>query len=325
MSILTSDQISQVIDRELNNCKQSFILITAYCKLPALEHLDTLILGKEIEKTLIVRMHPLDVLKSSTDIDVCKYCLDNKWTILFNGRVHAKLYLFDKARFVIGSANATNSGLSIDCEGNYEMAVMCDADVDDCLKVEKLIKESTQINESIYLRMKEYIDSLRKRIIPDPIIYWPESILYQSVQAYAPFSVEDFPPNSSPFEDYSKTKMFLKTDSVSDKDSIKQAFSKTKCYQWLVSLLREDENHYKQYGPIRREDLTGKFVEEETKETVTKCLTNLQEWLKELEMPDIGVYQPNYSHIFYLRDSVSPEEIDKQHEKKKADRRSRSM
>ncbi len=325
MSILISNQISQALDGELNNCKQSFILITAYCKLSALGHLDSLILGNGIEKTLIVRMQPLDVLKRSTDLDVCKYCLDNDWTILFNKRVHAKLYLFDKARFVIGSANATNSGLGIDCEGNYEMAIVCDADLDDCSKVEKLINESTQINESMYLRMKEYIDSLRKQINPDPILYWPEDIFYQSTQAYAPFSVEDFPPNLNPFEDLSKTKAFLKTDSISDKNSIKLAFAKTKCYQWLVSLLRETENHYKQYGPIRREDLMGKFVEEETKETVTRCLTNLQEWLKELEMPDIGVYQPNHSHIFYLRDSVGPEDIDKQHEKKKADKRTGNL
>lgn len=47
-----------------------------------------------------------------------------------------------------------------------------------------------------------------------------------------------------------------------------------------------------------------------------------KDWLKALDMPAIGVYRPNHTHIFYLREFVDPDGIDKQYEQRARNRTS---
>ena len=322
MSILFSEQIVKAICAELSKAEKSFTLISAYCKLPIVKYLDSMIHSKTLKKTLVVRMQPLDILKGSTDLDLYQYSLDNGWELRFNTDLHAKLYLFDDKRYVIGSANATTSGLSVGDSGNREMAVSGSADANDCQQIIALIQSSILITDSLYSSMKRYIDSLSKTVSPDPILQWPADVFSQLPQDFEPFYVEDFPPNSDPFMNRDDTANFLKIAPNSDKETIKAAFAESKCYRWMVSLLRENEDHYKQFGPLKKENLLGKFVNEENNSTVTQCLSNLQDWLKALDMPAIGVYRPNHTHIFYLREFVDPDGIDKQYEQRARNRTS---
>ena len=123
MPILISQQILDRICAELSNITESFTLISAYCKTPLVEYLDTFI-DRPLVKNLIVRLKPEDILAGATDIELYPYCKEHGWSMFFRLDLHAKTYIFDNLRCVLGSANATSSGLSIGGIGNYEMGVL---------------------------------------------------------------------------------------------------------------------------------------------------------------------------------------------------------
>ena len=62
MSILVSQKILDCIRDELSASRESFLLISAYCKLPLVKYFDSCIVNTSIEKKLVVRFRPDDTL-----------------------------------------------------------------------------------------------------------------------------------------------------------------------------------------------------------------------------------------------------------------------
>ena len=82
------------------------------------------------------------VLKGSTDFSVAKSGLKHGWKVYIRFDLHAKTYIIDNKRGLVGSANATNSGLSIGKSGNMEMATLVDVEPQDIEKVNKLFYDA---------------------------------------------------------------------------------------------------------------------------------------------------------------------------------------
>lgn len=61
MAILVSQTILNRIHDELSKSTESFLLISAYCKLPLVKYFDQCITNENITKTLIVRYRPEDI------------------------------------------------------------------------------------------------------------------------------------------------------------------------------------------------------------------------------------------------------------------------
>ena len=89
--------------------------------------------------------------------------------------MHAKTYVFDNVRCIVGSANATASGLSVGGLGNYEMAASNILDKDDKKALAQLINSSILMTEHIYNLMKSTIETYDKLKEPRSI-KWPTEI-----------------------------------------------------------------------------------------------------------------------------------------------------
>ena len=77
MSILVSQKILDCIRDELSESRESFLLISAYCKLPLVKYFDSCIVNTSIEKKLVVRFRPEDIASGASDLDIYPYCRDN--------------------------------------------------------------------------------------------------------------------------------------------------------------------------------------------------------------------------------------------------------
>lgn len=66
-----------------------------------------------LKKSLLVRFLPSDISSGATDKEIFNYCNRNNWKIYFDFSFHAKTFIFDKIKCVIGSANLTNKGFGI--------------------------------------------------------------------------------------------------------------------------------------------------------------------------------------------------------------------
>lgn len=299
---MVSDRITQQIKTELSACKKSFTLVSAYCKLQALKQLDSSILEHCIKKTLIVRLRLADVLSGATELELYPFCAEHGWSLYFKLDLHAKLYLFDDNHFIIGSANATSNGLGICSDGNYEMAVTGIANQDDIKTVHDLINNSTEITESLYSKMKEYVQLKRKDIQLPDYGEWPRDILFPALPDFSSLSPNDFPPFEDPDEDLSATKVFLNLPPSASNSEIEYAFSKTKGYEWLYHTLTKEDDHKKRFrDTVLLLDNQMKGVDHKACKV---CLHNLQEWIKSFQSLEIAAYPyriDGYSHEFAIK------------------------
>ena len=85
MSILVSQKILNRIRDELSRTTESFLLISAYCKLPLVKYFDTCISNANIniENKLIVRFRPEDITSGASDLEIYPYCRNNGWKLYF--------------------------------------------------------------------------------------------------------------------------------------------------------------------------------------------------------------------------------------------------
>lgn len=158
MSILVSQKILDCIRDELSASRESFLLISAYCKLPLVKYFDSCIVNTSIEKKLVVRFRPDDIASGASDLDIYPYCRDNGWKLFFRMDLHAKTYVFDRLRCIIGSANATGNGMNIGGSGNYEMATACELADKDVRALDLLLRGAVEMDDTIYNIMKSTVE-----------------------------------------------------------------------------------------------------------------------------------------------------------------------
>ncbi len=302
MPILISQQILHRICEELSKSTESFTLITAYCKTPVLEYLDSYIDNRPIVKNLIVRMKPEDILAGATDLKLYPYCKQRGWSVFFRLDLHAKTYIFDNLRCVLGSANATCNGLSIGGIGNYEMAAVNEIDETDRQQVRNLFRSSVRMTDSIYNSMIAAIEAMKAQPRQMGQTKWPDEISHYFHPDFSLLFSEDFPPCRDPMIASSEDLVFLNTFPNANRDEIKQAFKESKCYQWLMKLLLERESHEIYFGAVSAA-LHGVILNDPRpfRKDVKDLLANLLNWITVLDMPEIGIDRPNHSQRIFLR------------------------
>lgn len=302
MPILISHQILQRICEELSNSTESFTLISAYCKIPLVQHLDTVIDNRPLVKNLIVRMRPEDILAGATDLELYPYCKEHGWSMFFRLDLHAKTYIFDNLRCVLGSANATSSGLSIGGVGNYEMAALNEIDENDRKQVRNLFSSSVRMTDSIYESMMNAINTMETHHTQQAPTKWPEEISHYFHPDFSLLFSEDFPSCADPMTASAEELIFLNTFPGAGSDEIKQAFQESKCYQWLMNLLLEQEGHEIFFGAATAA-LHSVILNDPRpyRKEVKLLLANLLGWITALDVQGIGIDRPNHSQRIFLR------------------------
>ena len=154
MSILVSKEILNAIYSELSSAQKSVQMISAFCKLDALKNLEFHINPCVLEKKILVRFRLSDLISGATDFKILEYCLSNGWKVFIRFDLHAKTYIVDNSRGIIGCANMTASGLELKNYGNYEMASFVKVEKDDIHKIESLFENSIKVTDEIIRIMR---------------------------------------------------------------------------------------------------------------------------------------------------------------------------
>lgn len=298
MPIYVSQRILDEIRFELSRSQDSFTLISAYCKLPLVQYFDSCISSSQVKKKLVVRMKKCDITSGATDLSIVPYCKQHGWDLLFRLDLHAKTYIFDRLRCIVGSANATNSGMSIGGSGNYEMATSCMLTPQDLRAIDMLLSTCTPMTDAIYSLM---VDSISNPVRGSNSDEWPVAIQEHLIPNYPLLFAEDFPWCSSPFSASEDDLIFLGITPDADMRDIREAFLQSKCYNWLLALLNAQDNQYMYFGAISAA-LHGALLNDPKpyRKDVKILLSNLLGWIEELGCPEIGIDRPNYSQRIFL-------------------------
>lgn len=304
MSILVSQKILNRIHDELSQSTESFLLISAYCKLPLVKYFDSCITNTGIEKKLVVRFRPEDITSGASDLEIYPYCRDHGWKLYFRLDLHAKTYVFDHLRCIIGSANATSSGMNIGGTGNYEMATVCELADKDLRSLDLLLRGSVEMNDDIYNAMETTITSHSQQ--QKNVLSWPQNLLDMFVPDYSLLFAEDFPTCPHPADATDEDLIFINLASGMPTEIIKASFVESKCFQWLVSTIKKQEMQEMYFGAISA-NLHNILLNDPKpfRKDVKQLLSNLLNWIDDLDIDELRVDRPNHSQrVRYINREV---------------------
>ena len=292
MSILFPHEIVNAVSTELQSATESVQIITAYCKQNAFQILDGSINSCVCNKRLMLRFRLDDIVKGSTDFSVLEYGLQNGWKVYIRFDLHAKTYIVDNKRGIVGSANATGSGLALSKRSNLEMATLTDMDGSDLKKIESLYDDAILVDSVLVEKMKAQIPSTSANIGSIGLTWDSEITKLFSPKVSSLFSHE-LPENDT----YEANQYidFLDIEYDGDIDYLKSQLRWSNAYLWLMGIL-EDNGGELYFGAIT-EKLHDALVTDPKpyRRDVKRLLANLLTMIDNLQMPEIIIDRPNYS------------------------------
>lgn len=297
MRVLVEGEIFEAIKEEAKKTREDIIVISAFCKIAALEELESCL--QYCDKTLLVRMTYDDIVSGASDLEVYEFCKKHHWKMFFKLDLHAKTYIFDKKTCILGSSNLTAKGMNISQNGNYESATLFTLGDFDFQKLISVINDSVCMTDQIYRVMKASIQPENIRHSKND---WPDEIhdMFKK-DVHAIFSTE-LPQVSSPFDAPKEAHLFMGTKELQDDKKMKQSFCESKAYRWILTQLKDKDTHEIYFGELTAR-LHNDIIEEPKpyRKDVKELLANLLNWIQELKMEEIEIDVPNHSTRVKLR------------------------
>lgn len=267
--LIIDSEIKERIQQELSCCTTDVNIITAYCKLSSLKFFDQFI-SPGIRKRLLVRFLPSDISSGATDKEIYNYCTDNNWDLYFDFNMHAKTYIFDKLKCVVGSANLTNNGLGLASNPNTELLSYFSLNEESYNKVLTLYKNSRKMTDSIFEQICQNEQSASNNHNPVPLT------IDDNITVLMP---EDFPT--------------VETD-------LAELYS-LKSYLWLKQYLSSKQDHSAYFGELSSA-IHNIFVKDPRpyRKDIKAHLSELLDAIKRTGINEITVSRPNYSERITL-------------------------
>ena len=149
---------------------------------------------------IIARWRLEDLLAGASDLEAYEVCKKMGWDFYICTNFHGKVFVFPPAGILVGSANATGSGLGLLSNSNSEVCTIVDESEANKSLVGNLFASSTRMTDELFAKLKDvYQNSLKK----GDRVEWPDFI-YEEI---------------SPPKDYDG-KLFLSECLSSDGDEI---------------------------------------------------------------------------------------------------------
>lgn len=297
MSLYFSDELDSIIGSELSEATESVQVVSAFCKRNAFNFICNQVSNVVKEKKLLVRFRLSDIVSGASDIDIYDLCKENHWELYIKLDLHAKTLVFDRKRALLGSANVTSSGLMLGGVGNCELSTIIELNEQDLKKINMMFDNSVMVTDELYERLKSEISD---GSVNGQKISWSESvldILQGEITTLFSYELPDMPS----YSDYEgKAIQFLELPADASIEEMKIAFCHSNGYKWLKKLLSENGNEM-YYGAVSAA-LHNAIMNDPKpyRKDVKIYLSNMLNWIIELDIKEIVIDRPNYSQRIRL-------------------------
>lgn len=270
LNVLYTVELENVISEELKKCESDVLIISAFCKINTLKFIDNYA-NSNLKKRLLVRFLPNDINSGATDKEIYSYCVENNWELFYDFNLHAKTYVFDKIKCILGSANLTNKGFGLVENYNIELSSYFELKEDDYKKIVMLFSEATRLTKGIYEDIISCINNDEK------LISFNSIKVAKNITCLMP---EDFPNNDTDLID----------------------LYALKSYMWLKEYLINKESHSAYYGELI-ENIHNMFIKDPRpyRKDIKQHLSDLFMVMKKFGLEQFIFTRPNYSECITLR------------------------
>ena len=296
MSLLSTHEVKQKIVDEVSHATDNLQIISAFCKLPAIKFIDENISHPIKNKKLMVRFLLSDILHGATDFELFDYCKANGWQLYVRFDLHAKTYIFDRKRCILGSANLTSKGLGLSLHGNYELSSFAEVDDSDLKKIDALFDNAILMTDELYVTMKSDYETAQSNQAPSKTFKWNTSIEQKFNPKIDLLFTYDFPSTSAPNFSDVNTFEFLEIGYIPSQEELKQAFRWSKAFLWLYNYVSSCPDKTSYFGGVTAA-LHNTLVNDPKpyRKEVKDLLANTLGWVQALNIEDVTIDIPNYS------------------------------
>jgi HKD family nuclease len=290
-TILSSDDLRVQLQDEFNNANE-IILLSAYLTEEAVDWLLN-DLSKSSNVTLVGRFLPSDFACGASAIKAVSKALNNGCKVACLPDLHAKIYVIDRQKMFVGSANFTSNGLKLHGQGNLEASIEAEVSEQNLEFVDKIVSNAVSINHAILADMEKYVEK-NKNVLKSEKTYtkWPSNILPRDLKIW----VTNFPWLN--LSEESREESAIKHDKYEFGDNQEMFFS-SKAYNWLCSVLKEKESQEIYYGELSAK-LHNDLIDDPKpyRKEVKMLLSNLLTYVEKYAGNEIEVDRPDHSqHI----------------------------
>jgi hypothetical protein len=222
------------------------LIASAFLKKDALHELTKTISLSPKSMTVVARWQKGDLLSGASDLEAYEFCRERGWAFGVDLSFHGKLYMFDRSQIFLGSANLTNSGLSLFTQGNKEFGTMLDAASTDLDKLDRFLQEDVAwIDDHVYalicdemiktdpaeVSVGSWPASIRALLANEVRYLWVTDLLFCAPQTLLDSSLS----NEEVLHDLSILSLAGQQPTLV---SLKAAFRRTRVFSWICSVLR---------------------------------------------------------------------------------------
>lgn len=297
MSLLTTSEAKNKIAEQVSKATEQLHIISAFCKITAVEFIDKNIKNSLKEKKLMVRFLLSDILNGVSDFSLFEYCKAHGWQMFVRFDLHAKTYIFDRRRCILGSANLTSKGMGLGLYGNYELSSFAEIDDVDLKKIDVMFDNAILMTDELYTQMKiDYEKACRTSSVFSEISQWNSSIERQFNPTIEVLFTYDFPAVMIPnFNDINCFE-FLEFNHIPTKSELQEAFRWSKAFLWLYNFISTLPNKTSYFGVITAA-LHNTLINDPRpyRKEIKDLLANTLSWIQLLGMNEIIIDVPNHS------------------------------
>jgi len=295
----------------INKQRGYFLLCSAYIRSEALELLFPYPTSFASGSKLLTRWKLDDILSGASDLRSYEICRKIGLQFYVDNSYHGKVYLFENTGIIVGSANATLSGLGLINRCNAESCTLVPCSLENNSYCEDLFSNAVLIDDNIFERISEYINSLDK-IVSSDSLSWPDDLLELFTPSYKNVDINSLLvsdcfhsiPNEYLFdgkvinsENLSHDLALFGSYKFHEKDAIslhELKIADLKIYKWLMDIFSNRDFVY--FGELTSLLHNALIDSPQPRRLDVKSLTsNLIQWVLLLASDRFYLERPNYS------------------------------
>jgi len=228
--------------------------------------------------------------------------------------LHAKIWLIDRTAMLVGSGNATASGLALVENGNWEYGVHLIPREADERMLQQRVDEAVLVTDKLFQRISGVVQESRQALGAREVNKWPSDLAQVLLPSNAPtvlWVAECFQtdglwlgrlgtdPIPSDKESADLSLLGCSVDQLKSSmnmASLTSAFRVTGLYRWLIKRLTDTPNRELYFGELTAA-LHDALADDPKpyRQTVKVLLSNLLGWITVLEIAEIRIDAPRHS------------------------------
>lgn len=314
MSILFNEEYKIALEKKLRRSEQHIIVLSAFVKVSSLHWLKKLISNKQNPApiTVIARWQLMDLISGASDLSAFEFARDNGWKFAINTNMHYKIYFIDNETLFLGSANLTQKGLHIGLRGNDEANIQITPSEIDIVRLNQYISNCCTVDNDLFLDMGKYVEQHRRQDDVSSTLIWPSDIKERLDPPTDQLWVNDLLFNS-PTQLKERGADFVAHDllllgfsNISFIQNKKLALSGLRSsviWKWLLRSVKTSDYDFVRFGEIAK-NLHDSLLDDPRpyRRDVKEFLSNLYEWVRYLDPPELGIKKFNHTETLFFRE-----------------------